>query len=66
MKVKDLIKTLEEVDNDAEVIIVVYTENGYEAGFVDRIDPNCRFNSVTKERLDDEVSVVEITTKVKR
>ena len=66
MKVKELRNELEKVDGDAEVIAVVYTKDGYEAGFVDRIDPNVLFNSVTKERISDNESVVEITTTTRR
>lgn len=62
MKVKELRNELEKVDGDAEVIAVVYTKDGYVAGFVDRIDPNVQFNSVTKSRLSDSETVVEITT----
>ena len=66
MKVKELRDELEKVDGEAEVIVVVYTNDGYEAGFVDRIDPNVVFNSVTKERISDNISVVEITTTTRR
>lgn len=62
---KDLIKSLETVNDESEVILVVYTKDGYESGYVDRIDPNCKYNSVTGERLDDDESVVELTTSVK-
>ena len=62
MNVKELRDELEKIDGEAEVIVVVYTNDGYEAGFVDRIDPNVQFNSVTKERISDNESVVEITT----
>ena len=65
MKAKELRTTLEGIDDDAEVIIVVYTKDGYEAGYIDRIDPNARYNSVTKERLKDDEKVVEITTTTK-
>lgn len=63
MKAKDLIMALESVDSDSEVIVVVYTDKGYEAGYVDRIDTSVKYNSVTKEKLAEDESVVEITTK---
>lgn len=63
---KDLVNSLENVDDDAEVILVVYTDNGYESGYIDRIDPHCKYNSVTGDRLDDGETVVELTTTVKR
>lgn len=66
MKVKELRNELEKIDGETEVILVVYTKDGYEAGFVDRIDPNVLFNSVTKERISDNESVVEITTTTRR
>ena len=65
MKASELLKELENVDPNSEVILVVYTRKGYQAGYVDRIDPNCRFNSVTKQKLDEDESVVEITTSTK-
>lgn len=64
MNAKELIEKLETVDPNSKVILVVYTEKGYEAGYVDRIDTNVRYNSVSKEKLTDDESVVEITTKV--
>lgn len=63
---KDLVNSLENVDDDAEVILVVYTDNGYESGYIDRIDSHCKYNSVTGEKLDDDECVVELTTTVKR
>ena len=68
MKAKELRDKLEFVDDDSEVIIVVYTDNSYESGYVDRVDPFAKYNCITGERLDDDDSVVEITTttKVKR
>lgn len=63
MIAEELIQKLESVDPKSEVILVVYTEKGYEAGYVDRIDTNVRYNSVSKEKLADDESVVEITTK---
>lgn len=63
MIVKELIRELEKVDGDAEVILVAYTDKKYEAGYVDRIDPNVRYNSVTGNRLNDDEKVVELTTK---
>ena len=65
MNAKELRNTLDGIDDDAEVIIVVYTKDGYEAGYIDRIDPHARYNSVTKERLNDDEKVVEITTTTK-
>lgn len=65
MKANELKEILETVDGDAEVIVVVYTKDGYESGYIDRIDPNARYNSVTKERLKDDEKVVEITTTTK-
>ena len=65
MKAKELRETLENIDGDAEVIVVVYTKDGYESGYIDRIDPNVRYNSVTKEKLKDDEKVVEITTTTK-
>ena len=64
MKKSELVKYLENVDDESEVILVVYTDEGYESGYVDRVDPYCKYNSVTGERLDDDESVVELTTKV--
>lgn len=66
MNAKELRNELEKIDGDSKVIIVVYTEDGYEAGYIDRIDPNVRYNSVTKQKLSDEESVVEITTTTRR
>ena len=63
MIAEELIQKLESVDPKSEVILVVYTEKGYEAGYVDRIDTNVRYNSVSKEKLADDEPVVEITTK---
>ena len=62
MNKRELIKALENVDDDSEIIIVVYTKDGYESGYVDRVDANCKYNSVTGKRLDDDESVVELTT----
>ena len=59
---KELVDLLENVDDDSEIILVVYTENGCETGYVDRGDANCKYNSVTGERLEDDESVVELTT----
>ena len=63
MIAKELIKELETVDGDAEVVVVVYTDKGYEAGYIDRVDTHVKYNSVTKEKLNEDESVVEITTK---
>lgn len=65
MKVKELRDKLESVDGESEVIVVVYTDNGYESGYVDRVDPNAKYNCITGERLDENDSVVEITTTTK-
>ena len=65
MNKKELVKLLENVDDDSEVILVVYTADGYESGYVDRVDANCKYNSVTGERLESE-SVVELTTSTSR
>lgn len=68
MNVKELIGELNKVDPSAEVILVVYTEDGYESEYAHRIDANCRYNSVTREKLKEDDKVIEITTstKVKR
>lgn len=66
MIVSDLIKNLESKDPNAEVIAVVYTDDGYEAGYIDRIDDNVRYNSVSKERIKDDESFIEITTTTQR
>lgn len=66
MKKAELAKLLEDVDDESEVILVVYTEDGCESGYVDRVDVHCKYNSVTGKRLDDDESVVELTTSVKR
>lgn len=65
MKANELRNILENVDEDAEVILVVYTKDGYEAGYVDRVDTNARYNSVTREKMNDDESVVELTTTTK-
>ena len=65
MIASELAKMLEGVDPNSEVIIVVYTKDGYEAGYIDRIDTHCRYNSVTKQKLNDDEKVVEITTTTK-
>lgn len=65
MNVNELIENLKRVDDESEVIVVVYTDDGYESGYIERVDPHCRYNSVTGERLDDDESVVEITTSTK-
>lgn len=62
MNAKEMIEKLETVDPSSKVILVVYTDNGYESGYVDRIDPHCKYDSVTGKRLDDDESVVELTT----
>lgn len=66
MIVSELIKELESVAQDAEVICVVYTSDSYESGYVERIDPNVKYNSVTKRKLDDGETVVELTTSTGR
>ena len=65
MKVKELIEKLNDVNSDSEVIAVVYTEDSYESGYVDRVDVNMKYNSVTKTRLEEDESVVELTTSTK-
>lgn len=65
MKAKELADILKGVDDDAEIIVVVYTKDGYESGYIDRVDTNVRYNSVTKEKLNDDDKVVEITTTTK-
>ena len=65
MKVKELMDKLSDVDEDSEVILVVYTDDGYEGGYVDRVDPHSRYNCITGERLGEDESVVEITNSTK-
>ena len=65
MKAKELVKLLEDVDGESEVIVVIYTEDSYLSGYIDRIDPNVTYNSVTGEKLGEDDSVVEITTTTK-
>jgi len=62
MIAKELKELLVNVDDESEVILVVYTEDGYESGYVDRVDTHAKYNCVTGERLDDDESVVELTT----
>ena len=62
MNKKELIDLLGNVDDDSEIILVVYTDNGYESGYVDRVDTHAKYNCVTGERLDDDETVVELTT----
>ena len=66
MKVNELKKALENLDESAEVILVVYTEEHYEAGYLDRIDSNVRYDSVTQKKLEDDEVVVELTTTTRR
>ena len=66
MKVSELKKVLETVDESAEVIIVVYTKEHYESGYLERVDPNVRYNSVTQQKLGDDEAVVELTTTTRR
>lgn len=66
MIVKELKGLLETVDENAEVIIVVYTNEGFEAGYIDRVDPHCKYNCITGERLGEDETLVEITTSTKR
>lgn len=61
MNKKELIEQLEPLDDESEVILVIYTENSYVSGYVERIDPHTKYNSVTGKRLDDDESVVELT-----
>ena len=65
MKVYELVKLLENEDPNAEVITVVYTDDSYESGYIDKVFGQTRYNSVTQERLKDDESVVEITTSTK-
>ena len=62
MNVKELIEKLNGVDPLSEVIAVIYTDESYESGYVDRVDTNMRYNSVTKTKLKEDESVVELTT----
>lgn len=62
MNASELIKELEKVDPTSTVVFVVYTEDGYEAGYPVRIDPNAKYNCISGERLEDDESIVEITT----
>lgn len=62
MKASELMKALEKVEDDAEVILVVYTEDNYVSGYMDRVDTNVRYNSVTKQKLEEDERVVELTT----
>jgi hypothetical protein len=62
VKANELLKILETVDPNAEVILVAYTKNDCECGYVERVDTTVKYNSVTKERLEDDESVVELTT----
>ena len=62
MNVKELIEKLNGVNPLSEVIAVVYTDESYESGYVDRVDTNMRYNSVTKTKLKEDESVVELTT----
>ena len=66
MKANELIEQLNQVDGESEVVLVIYTDNGYESGYVERVDPHLKYNSVTGERLGDDESVVELTNSVKR
>lgn len=64
MKVKELKKLFDDVDDESELVLVVYTDEGYESGYIDRVDPHCKYNSVTGERLGEDESIVELTTSV--
>lgn len=66
MIVSELIEKLEMEDPNAEVICVVYTDDSYESGYIDRVDSNVRYNSVTQKILKEDESVVEITTTTSR
>lgn len=65
MKASELVKILESVDPNAEVILVAYTKDDCECGYVERVDTAVQYNSVTKKRLDEDESVVELTTTTK-
>ena len=65
MKTSELIRMLESVDPNAEVILVAYTKDDCECGYVERVDASVQYNSVTKQRLDEGESVVELTTTTK-
>lgn len=65
MIVSELINMLSTVNPNSEVVLVVYTDNSYESGYIDRIDTNARYNSVTGDRLGDDESIVELTTSTK-
>ena len=65
MKAKELVEQLKNVDGESEVIVVIYTEDSYLGGYIDRVDPNAKYNCITGEKLDDDHSVVEITTTTK-
>lgn len=63
MKVKELMNELKSVDPNSDVIVVVYTEDSYESGYVDRVDTGVKYNSVTKMRIkEDDDPIVELTT----
>ena len=62
MKANELIEKLESVDPNSEVILVAYTDNDCECGYVERVDTAVKYNSVTKQKLDEGESVVELTT----
>ena len=65
MKVSELIDKLKAEDPNSEVVLVVYTKDFYEAGYVERIDGSVKYNSVTKMKLEDDESIVELTTSTK-
>ena len=65
MKAKELAEFLKGVEPSAEVVLVVYTDKGYKSGYVERVDANVRYNSVTQQKLNDDEKVVELTTSVK-
>ncbi len=62
MKVSELTEKLAKVDQDADVICVVYTADSYESGYVDDIHSQLKYNSVTGKLIDEDESVVELVT----
>ena len=65
MKASELIEKLGSVDPNSEVILVAYTKDDCECGYVERVDTSVQYNSVTKQRLEEGESVVELTTSTK-
>ena len=65
MKASELMEQLESVDPNSEVILVAYTKDDCECVYVERVDTSVQYNSVTKQRLEEGESVVELTTSTK-